>query len=480
MNTIKNKPWWPLPGGYKNFANTLLKALNFIDQKNPSKNDLAQWFMNNYALVQSKQNASSYVTNVIGNCGMIIYQNKKYSLNVIGKEFISNKNNDYLFDVIFNNVIGFEEIIESILTNKFTLDEIRKDVSVKVKNKYDSNWTSQHPIKYRLDWLRGLEYIDYKKGNYALTQKAINYMKSVSQNISVINNKSQKPEKIVDYIEQKVEIVTPQDIKIKIDQNNFNLNGICNDLKSNEHNSDEPEKFELVISDAFNYLGFEAEHLGAPGETDVLVHANLGKLSYSLVVDGKTTKHEKIIERQISWETVKEHRLENSANYIIIVGVDFAGGDLIHRAIQNNILLLTTDTLIDLLKLHSNTPFSLLDYIEIFTEPGIISESKLNYLKQKSQDYHRELELIPTLLNAIQKMEKQHLKKESYVPLNITALYYELDKKYSMDEIKKSINWLKLFDVVKETESQDYLLIMSLQTVLLKLQILCDKFKINN
>ena len=38
-----------------------------------------------------------------------------------------------------------------------------------------------------------------------------------------------------------------------------------------------PDRFERAVRDAFDFLGFEAQRLGGPGKTDVLLTALLGK-----------------------------------------------------------------------------------------------------------------------------------------------------------------------------------------------------------
>ena len=48
-------------------------------------------------------------------------------------------------------------------------------------------------------------------------------------------------------------------------------------------------RFERVVSEAFDFLGFEAEHLGGSGKTDVLIKARLGRDdTYRVAIDARS------------------------------------------------------------------------------------------------------------------------------------------------------------------------------------------------
>ncbi len=67
-----------------------------------------------------------------------------------------------------------------------------------------------------------------------------------------------------------------------------NIQALCQELKEAQSDTSNPSRFEKAVADAFHALGFQAEHIGGSGETDVIAHAWLGDESFSLVIDAKT------------------------------------------------------------------------------------------------------------------------------------------------------------------------------------------------
>lgn len=141
-------------------------------------------------------------------------------------------------------------------------------------------------------------------------------------------------------------------------------------LNERQFKSDAPSEFEETIRDAFQFLGFEAELIGGSGDTDVLLTANIGRESFKVNVDGKTSKSGKIIDRQIDWISLRDHKKKNKTDFVIVVGPNFSGGNLENRADEYGVSLLTTEDLIKLLEAHSKFPFTLTELKDLFTGKG--------------------------------------------------------------------------------------------------------------
>jgi len=241
---------------------------------------------------------------------------------------------------------------------------------------------------------------------------------------------------------------------------------IIEDLETFGHASSEPDKYEIAIMNAFNFLGFKAEHFGESGSTDVIAVANLGSWKYSMIIDGKTTKSNRVIERQISWPTIGDHRIKHGAKYAIIVGPDFAGGDLIRRSKDFKILLMNTKTLIKLINIHSNTPISLLDFEEVFSKIGILNLEDCTKIMQKKDDLGRQLDLLPKLLRKLQELQEQN------EATTIVSLYWSLNRSFSNKEISNVLELLQNLEIVKMNERDEFIAILSPNVTALKLQLL--------
>lgn len=182
------------------------------------------------------------------------------------------------------------------------------------------------------------------------------------------------------------------------------LEEIIQNLKDSQSKSDVPTEYENVLADAFKFLGFQAKTIGGKGDTDVLLTANIGKESYKVDVDGKTSKNGKISDAQINWLSLKDHKEKNNSNFVVVAGPNFAGGNLEKRAKEYDVSLLTTDELIKILKAHSKYPFTLLELKDLFAEAGYLTEQVEDLL---SQNHVRRsfLEKFKTIIEEIEKLQ---------------------------------------------------------------------------
>ncbi len=160
-----------------------------------------------------------------------------------------------------------------------------------------------------------------------------------------------------------------------------------------------PTRFERALRDAFRHLGFDAEHLGGPGKTDVLVHARFGgDANYSVSIDAKTTSAAQLQDHQVDWHTLTEHRQQHQADYSMLVGPNPARGRLMDRARQNGVAILSAKSLADLCDLHSDRPMGLADYRSMFEQNGDVDLSKIE--KQAAQT-NQHMTLAKRLLDEI-------------------------------------------------------------------------------
>lgn len=182
------------------------------------------------------------------------------------------------------------------------------------------------------------------------------------------------------------------------------LEEIIQNLNDTQNKSDVPTEYEIALTDAFRFLGFQAKTIGGKGDTDVLLTANIGKESYKVDVDGKTSKNEKISDSQINWLSLKDHKEKNNSNFVVVAGPGFAGGNLEKRANEHNVSLLTTAELIKVLEAHSKYPFTLLELKDLFAEAGYLTEQVDDLL---SQNLVRRsfLEKFKTIIEEIEKLQ---------------------------------------------------------------------------
>ncbi len=118
------------------------------------------------------------------------------------------------------------------------------------------------------------------------------------------------------------------------------------------------------------FLGYDVVEIGGPGQTDVLAIAPLGSLRYRVVLDAKSTSTKRVIENQINWLSLEQHRKDEHAEHATVVGIEFAGGQLQKRAEDFGVSLLTVDGLIDIIRLHAQHPLTLVELRTVFASAG--------------------------------------------------------------------------------------------------------------
>lgn len=219
------------------------------------------------------------------------------------------------------------------------------------------------------------------------------------------------------------------------------LEEIITNLKETQNKSDLPTEYEIALADAFKFLGFQAKTIGGKGDTDVLLTANIGKESYKVDVDGKTSKNEKISDAQINWLSLKDHKEKNNSNFVVVAGPGFAGGNLEKRAKEYGVSLITTEELIKILEAHSKYPFTLLELKDLFAEAGYLTEQVDDLL---SQNHVRRsfLEKFKTIIEEIEKLQNTRLGYFTFESLAGREKIQELE--IELEDIENIIQLLRI------------------------------------
>jgi hypothetical protein len=157
-----------------------------------------------------------------------------------------------------------------------------------------------------------------------------------------------------------------------------NYQKLSTELRAASRASANPERFEKAVANAFSYLGFDEQLLGGSGQTDVLITAGLpGDMRYSAIVDAKSSTSGKIGEQHINFDTLKEHKTANSAEYILVVGPSFPGARLVARAETHGIGLLDVEQLCEIVKQHADAPLTLTGLRNLCDKTGLVTASVL-------------------------------------------------------------------------------------------------------
>jgi len=232
-------------------------------------------------------------------------------------------------------------------------------------------------------------------------------------------------------------------------------------LKERQYDSTSPTDFEETLTDAFSFLGFEAELIGGSGDTDVLLTANIGQESFKVSVDGKTSKSGKITDSQIDWFSLRDHKNKNRTDFVVVVGPTFAGGNLEERANESNVSLLKTEDLVKLVEAHSKFPFTLTELKDLFRGKGDRS-TQLEDLLTQNLSRRNLLEQFRVIIEEMQSLQD----RLGYFTCDSLAgreKIGELD--IETEDIKYIISLLKLpfINGVKEISENKYILTIKIK-----------------
>ena len=120
-------------------------------------------------------------------------------------------------------------------------------------------------------------------------------------------------------------------------------------LLQTQHNSGESKQFEMVISDALRYLGFQVQDLAKSGEPEGIASAfptPTGAIPtdehpnpplYSFSFDAKSSKHDAAQTGNVHLDGLVEHRERYKADYALVVAPGFTGAAINVRCGQQSV-----------------------------------------------------------------------------------------------------------------------------------------------
>jgi hypothetical protein len=196
------------------------------------------------------------------------------------------------------------------------------------------------------------------------------------------------------------------------------IDTICKELQEAQSDTQNPKRFETAVAAALKALGCDAEHIGGSGDADVFADAPLGEDRFSFVVDAKTCQAGGT-KASINYQPLKKHQELHEADFVIVVAASFAGGNTMQFAEESSIGLLTTETLVALVRHHATVGLSLYELKDILSKPGLI-DPQLE-LKRKAADDRQNV-----LRGVLSTFDLHQRQDESSAGLTAQAIYWLL------------------------------------------------------
>lgn len=142
---------------------------------------------------------------------------------------------------------------------------------------------------------------------------------------------------------------------------------LTSELISASTASQNSQRFESLIADAFTFLGQRSVHLGGPGNTDVIVHVGVGSITYgTAIIDAKTAGSGMVGENAINFQALHEHKVKHGATLAAVIGPAFQPGRLEQWAKDNKVVLISVSQLEEVLRHHETSPLGPEDLVMLF------------------------------------------------------------------------------------------------------------------
>lgn len=245
---------------------------------------------------------------------------------------------------------------------------------------YSLAWTSRGQIDVRTAWLRSAGLVKKLTGNeYEATQAGTAFLELIDLHPPTTDSTSDEPRQptsddgplppkppTID-ARPPSSSASPSATADEIAQRLANLS--CDGAKHKE--------FEAAVRDAFDFLGFDADHLSGAGQTDVLLTAvraegldgqgSSREWRYRVTVDSKAASGGKLTSNQVNWPALEKHRKQHGAHFSLLVGPS-PSGQLLQFAVDQAVGVLGASELATLCESHASVPLAPSVYFALFAD----------------------------------------------------------------------------------------------------------------
>lgn len=166
---------YPMVGGVEKQYTTLINILHAINTKEYVQTNLVQWMQSSFQL--SSSFARKVVSILFLGMGLVERKNKRHQLTKTGQKVLT-ANDPIIFYRIFSITFFAVDVIVQILgeIQPVRWDELRERWSAHIRSVKSEpcSWSRQHlssQLRFRLDWLRSLDLVDFVAGKYYVSRK---------------------------------------------------------------------------------------------------------------------------------------------------------------------------------------------------------------------------------------------------------------------------------------------------------------------
>lgn len=433
-NTSKYASEYPLPGGVEKYFDTLVGLLLFIRDNNVTSNDLSKW-MFQFTNASGQIAVNGYIATV-GRLGLWSEQDDYYRLTPEGTALINkvpsapNEARQMVIELKYRDFSGYDLLFALLAQGPQSLDDIHRYL----KESLHVDWESKNQTTFRVNWLRSLGYVVKEGREYKLTTdgRAI---------LSKISPPNERPVAGPITPLRPVAVNTPSPLT-------QHATDIAARLDKLAIAGGDGKEFEEATEAAFKFLGFETQLISGSGNPDVLATASMGEKTYRLLIDSKSRASGTVQQNDVNFQVLEKQKQNASANYVVIVGAAFSGGNLEEFAATNKVRFLSTSEISELLLAHAVSAMPLDVLLPLFDGGGATDEGVLSDVLSSAESKSEVMLLARNVFAAVKEFQ------DKAGAIHADSLYYILKCEHSLATIKLTVDFLKsdLIGALGETD----------------------------
>ena len=453
-----------LPGGYAGYIDTLREICEHTVNQHPTSQSLVIWIQGKYELTAGSAGGKE---KFLRKAGVLEPTNGLLHLTRQASRWYETEEDSILIALLHSRVQFVGEMLVELLQGPRSIEELRQSAK-----SYGLSWGSKNQVQRRRGWLQSAKLTEpIGRDRLAITDAGHDLLAKLTVHSPDAQPEDSPPQTHPDHeIKPSTAVSEPDDPPA--DREPSPAEVLAKEIRAASTDSQNHERLEIAVRDAFRFLGFDAEKLGGAGKTDVLVKAPLGRDgSYSVTIDAKTVGSGSLGDHQVDWVTLDEHRKQHSADYSMLVGPSPSGQRLMNRAVDQTVAVLSTEQLADLCIQHADAPLGLEIYRALFDTGGAVD---MTPIEQAAQDLTRLRDLAAELCTKLAE------RTSTFGPLTAPQLMVMIDqpdKPSSEQEIQQVLDTLAspLVGAIQGTAEKGYVSATAPRVIQQRLQQLGDK-----
>jgi len=142
-------------------------------------------------------------------------------------------------------------------------------------------------------------------------------------------------------------------------------------------------------------------------------------------------------QNDVNFQVLEKQKQNASANYVVVVGAGFAGGNLEEFGAKNRVRFLSTSEIRDLLLAHAVSALPLDVLLPLFEGGGATDEGVLSDILTSAESKSEVMLLARKVFSAVREFQDKD------GAIDADSLYYILKCEHSLPTVKLTIDFLK-------------------------------------